>query len=141
MSNLHSSLIPRGTPLAKTVQGRTRADEKTDRDNAEKAAEKACYLKVDARDGLRCRVTGTLLSLRGGLTKKVMRHHLIFRSRGGPHETWNVLTISKAAHDEIHVHGTLRLSGDADQIDERGAFCGVKVERLENDVWTEVGLC
>ena len=137
---LHSSQIGRFQPLPKTVLGRTRADEKTTKDNAEKAAEAKCYRLVDKRDGLRCRVTGQLLSLRGGLTTKVYRHHLIERSQGGPHETWNVLTVSKATHDEIHVKGTLRLFGNADLTDERGKRCGVKVERQTEAGWVAVGM-
>lgn len=140
MSDTHSSLTPRFQPLSKTVMGRTRADEKTAKDNAEKAAEARCYRLVDKRDGLRCRVTGVLLSLRGGLTTKVQRHHIIYRSQGGPHETWNVVTVSKAVHDEIHVTKTLRLLGNADLTDARGKHCGVKVIRQTESGWKTVGM-
>jgi 5-methylcytosine-specific restriction endonuclease McrA len=133
--HLHSSALPRFAPIPKTVKGKTRADEKTERDKADDAAEQACYRLVDKRDRFRCRVTGVLLVMGGSLTKAIHRHHLIFRSQQGPHETWNVLTISRAVHDLIHVHGTLRLSGDADARDADGKLCGVKVEKLLDGVW------
>lgn len=136
MSDLHSSLIPRFAPLPKTVRGKTRADEKDERDRADKRDEAACYALVDARDGLRCRVTGKALVKGGGLTTRVERHHMISRGAGGPHASWNVVTVSKAIHDRIEVAGTMRLSGDADARDDRGRFCGVKVEELINDVMT-----
>jgi hypothetical protein len=136
MSDLHSSLIPRFQPLAKTVKGKTRTDEKDARDKAKARAEDACYALVDARDGLRCRVTGKRLIKGGGLTTRVERHHLISRGAGGLHETWNVVTVSPEIHARIEVAGTMRLSGDADARDERGRFCGVKVEELIGDVMT-----
>lgn len=42
----------------KTVNGRTRADERTARHAAEKKAERECYRAVDLRDQGRCRVCG-----------------------------------------------------------------------------------
>jgi len=134
--HVHSSLVGRFQPLPKTVRGRTRADEKAARDKAEDAAERACYRQVDRRDRFRGRVTGVLLVIGGSLTTAVQRHHLIPRSQGGPHATWNVLTVSRAIHDLIHVHGTLRLSGDADARDADGKLCGVKVEKVIEGVWT-----
>jgi hypothetical protein len=139
--HLHSSSLPRFAPIPKTVNGRTRADEKAVKDKAEDAAERACYRLVDKRDRFRCRVTGVLLAIGGSLTTAVQRHHLIPRSQGGPHETWNVLTVSRAIHDLIHVHGTLRLSGDADARDSDGKLCGVKVEKLLDGVWIVARWC
>jgi hypothetical protein len=139
MSHLHSSALPRYAPIPKTVNGRTRAEEKHVRDNAKDAEEARCYALVDARDELRDRVTGKLLSKRGGLTTRVERHHMKGRGAGGKHETSNVVTVSPETHAEIEVKGTLRLSGDADARDDRGRLCGVKVERLQNDVWRVVG--
>jgi hypothetical protein len=136
---LHSSLLPRYAPIPKTVNGRTRADEKAARDAQEAKDERVCYRKVDQRDGLRCRISGVLLTLGGSLTKAVQRHHLKPRGRGGYHDTANVLTVSKAVHDEIHVKGTLRLSGNADLVNVTGGFCGIKVERLERECWRVVG--
>lgn len=138
--HLHSSALPRFAPIPKTVNGRTRSEDKHAKDNAKDAAEARCYALVDARDELRCRVTGKLLSKRGGLTTRVERHHMISRGAGGPHESWNVVTVSPETHAEIEVKGTLRLTGDADARDERGRLCGVKVERPgPGDVMTVVG--
>lgn len=129
-----------GLMFPKTVNGRTRAEDKRLRDNAEALEEARCYALVDARDGLRSRVSGKLLSKRGGLTTRVERHHMVGRGAGGKHETSNVVTVSPEEHAEIEVKGTLRLTGDADARDHRGTLCGVKVERLTNgDVWKVTG--
>ncbi len=103
---------------------------------------RACYRAVDARDDGRCRVTGK----RGNpyastLIGKLHRHHLIPRSRGGPDASWNVVSITSEAHDQIHVLGTLRLSGDADARDEMGALRGVQVERLTETGWVTKKFC
>lgn len=63
------------------------------------------------------------------------RHHLQYRSKGGGHETANVLLICRTCHDAVHVKGTLKLSGDADLRDERGNLSGVKVERATDSGW------
>lgn len=135
-AHLHSSLLGRFQPIPRTVMGRTRSDEKAARDAQDAKEERQCYRKVDRRDHLRCRVTGVLLTLGGSLVKAVQRHHLIPRSQGGPHESWNVATVSRAIHDRIHVHGTMRISGDADDRDAEGRLCGLKVEEPINEVWT-----
>lgn len=134
--DLHSSALPRFTPIPKTVNGRSRADDKAARDAQEARDERECYRAVDRRDRFRCRVTGVLLTLGGSLTNGVQRHHLIPRGRGGYHDTANVITVSRRCHDLIHVAGTLRLSGDADARDGNGKLCGVKVERLTEFGWT-----
>ena len=46
------------------------------------------------------------------------------------------MTVSKAIHDRIHVHGTMRITGDADARDAEGRLCGLKVEEPINEVWT-----
>lgn len=135
MSDLHSSLIPRGTPLPKTVRGFSRVDAKAARDAEEARAERECYAAVDVRDGLRCRVTGVQLARGASLTKRAHRHHMEKRSQGGAHDTRNVITVSPKVHDDIHVRGILRLSGDADAVDERGRLAGVKVEELTEAGW------
>lgn len=136
---LHSSLLPRGTPIPKTVNGRTRADDKAARAAQEAKDERACYRAVDKRDRLRCRISDVLLTLGGSLTKAVQRHHMIPRGRGGYHDTANVLTVSKAVHDLVHVKGTLRLSGNADEVNSVGSFVGVKVEKLTEAGWVVAG--
>jgi hypothetical protein len=135
VSDLHSSLIPRGTPLPKTVRGFSRVDAKAARDAEEARAERECYAAVDVRDGLRCRVTGVQLTRGASLTKRAHRHHMEKRSQGGAHDTRNVITVSPKVHDDIHVRGILRLSGDADAVDERGRLAGVKVEELTEAGW------
>lgn len=138
---IHSSLVPRGQPLLKSVAGQTRTSEKAARKAQDERDERECYRAVDERDQLRCRVTGVRLSLSGDMTKRVHRHHMIHRSRGGQHLTSNVITVSPKIHDEIHVLGTRRLSGDADVRDERGRLCGVRNEVLVlGSTWEVIGL-
>jgi hypothetical protein len=135
--HLHSSALPRGVPLPKTVLGRTRQQEKDERDRAEDVNWRRVCALVDKRDAGRCRVCGRRCVPTAIDPKdRAERHHLIFVSQGGPDETWNVLTICKReCHPAIHTLGLLKLSGDADATNDRGVFNGVKVERLKNDVW------
>lgn len=85
---------------------------------------------VDLRDGHHCRVCGSWTNPDGlTLLDRGHRHHLIYRSAGGPDETWNVATICSKHHAEEH-DGKLQLSGDADARDPvTGQLNGIKVER------------
>jgi len=47
------------------------------------------------RDGWKCRYCG----LRNNLTV----HHIIFRSDGGPDESWNLITLCNSCHNGVHV--------------------------------------
>lgn len=141
MSHLHSSALPRYTPIPKSATGRTRAQEKAEKlAAAERHWRDICRL-VDRRDAGRCRVCGRACSPTAlAMVDRAERHHLRFRSQGGEDSTANVLTICKRdCHAAVHTHGTLRLAGDADHTNERGAFDGVRVERLQGDVWRVVG--
>lgn len=138
---LHSSALPRYTPLPKTVLGKTRQQEKADRDKAADANWVLVCKLVDRRDAGRCRVCGRKC-VPGAIDPKdrAERHHLKFRSQGGPDATWNVLTICKhACHPAIHTLGVLKLTGNADATNDRGVFNGVRVQRNQHDVWTVTG--
>ena len=120
--------------IPKTVHGRTRREDKQARVSAATAAERACYLAVNARDGHRCRVCQRAVG--GiGLLDRVIHHHLIFRSQGGAHDSANVLTICPSCDEAVHRSGKLQLAGDADQQDERGRLNGVSVSRLHEAGW------
>lgn len=137
---IHSSLVPRGTPLLKSVNGETRVSEKAARRAQEAREQRECYRLVDLRDHLVCRVSGVRLSLSGGMTRRVHRHHMERRSQKKGHDTRDVVTVSPAIHAQIHVTGTRRLSGDADARNERGQLCGVRNEVLVlGSTWETVG--
>lgn len=69
----------------KTFRGRTRVDDKAARLAQEAQDERDCYARVDARDGLRSRLSGVQLTRGASLTKKAHRHHMVKRSQGGRH--------------------------------------------------------
>ncbi len=110
-----------------------------DRRAAEKQREQdQCYQAVDIRDSSVCRVTGEYLTLgHADPHKRKERHHMIRRSRGGLHETANVVTVSAFIHAQDHA-GKIRLSGDANLKDQQGNFCGVKYERMVDGGWQTV---
>jgi 5-methylcytosine-specific restriction endonuclease McrA len=123
-------------PYTKLDQvGTSRVKAKLQKRQEEADTIRACYAFVNERDGYKCRVC----SRRGrpgaaSLLDKLHHHHLHNRSLGGAHETANVVLLCSSHHSEVHVEGTLRLSGDADARDELHRLRGVKVER-----WYEAG--
>lgn len=111
-------------------QMETRHESKDRRAKEQQAEQDACYHAVDLRDKSVCRVTGEFLTLgHSDPHKRKERHHMIRRSRGGLHQTWNVLTVSAFVHTQDHA-GKIKLSGDANLQDGLGNFCGVKYERM-----------
>ena len=128
--------MPLSRPIA-VPKPASRALAKLQRRADEAKALKACYRKVDARDGSHCRICGRFCYPQAiGLLSRAERHHMVYRSQGGAHSTANVLTVCKAiCHPAIHTAGTLKVSGDADLKDATGKFCGVQVERLTELGW------
>lgn len=90
----------------KRRKGPTAKRRASKRATANRAA-RAVYAAVDARDGLKSRLSG-----KGG---HIHRHHIIFRSRGGLTTTSNVITVTDEEHTDIHAH-KISLCGDADVI-------------------------
>lgn len=70
---------------------------------------------VDARDERSCRCCDkrTNPDMTGLL--RGHRHHIVYRSAGGPDETWNVCTLCPSCHDAEHVKRTLTVEGNADE--------------------------
>ncbi len=62
---------------------------------------------------------------------------MIRRSRGGLHQTDNVITVSAFIHAQDHA-GKIRLSGNANLKDQQGNFCGVKYEVITEGGWKTV---
>jgi hypothetical protein len=117
--------------------GKSRRQAKADK-RAEEAAElKSCYRIVDARDGGRCRVCNRRASPQATtLLDRMHRHHMVYRSRGGQHESSNVVSLCAACHSAIHVEMVLRVDGDATARDAvTGALAGVQVSRYTETGW------
>lgn len=116
-------------------QMETRAEEKLRKGREREAEIDRCYQSVDLRDRSVCRVTGEFLTAGASdPRKRKEHHHMVRRSRGGLHESANVLTVSAYIHQLDHA-GKIRLSGDANLKDGDGMFCGVKYERITESGW------
>lgn len=99
----------------------------------EAKAQKECYAHVDRRDSHCCRVCRARVG-GVGMLQAVHHHHLVYRSRGGDHDTKNVLSLCVKCHSAVH-HGEIRLSGDADVRNSIGVLCGIKLERAGESGW------
>lgn len=116
--------------------GQSRAERKQQARAQEAAEMKLCYAIVNDRDDYKCRVcqkAGNPHAL--GMLERLHHHHLIFRSRGGAHVPEGVILICRRCHDLIHVDGSLRITGDANERDERGRLNGLVIERLSESGW------
>ena len=119
----------------------TRYTRKVEKMKTLAAHEREVWAAVDARDQSTCRVCGTFCAPRTtSMLRKAHRHHLKYRSAGGPTETWNLVTICAGCHNEEHEH-RLRLIGNADERDPHGRLAGVKVERLRESGWAIEKFC
>lgn len=105
--------------------------------NDEKKAERECYALVDRRDSHCCRVCRARVG-GVGMLQAVHHHHLQYRSRGGAHETANVVSLCVKCHHAVH-NGDMRISGDADARNSVGVLCGIKLERAAESGWKVEG--
>jgi 5-methylcytosine-specific restriction endonuclease McrA len=79
------------------------------------AERREVYDAVNRRDRYRCVVCGAKADPRAiGLTEQGHHHHILYRSRGGKHQRWNVCLLCPACHAEVHAK-RLFLSGNADE--------------------------
>jgi 5-methylcytosine-specific restriction endonuclease McrA len=117
-------------------KGPTRYRTKATRKAEKEAHERTVHQAVDARDHHTCRVCGRYCSpLAVTLLERSHRHHVVYRSKGGPTETWNLVTLCASCHHDEH-DGTIQLSGDADARDKAtGKLRGIKVERQSETGW------
>lgn len=119
----------------------SRADEKAARMGEERRQLAAAHKVVDARDRSQCRVCGRRCSPSAvSLVDRAERHHMLRRRYEGAHVSANLITLCQGCHQQIHALGVLCVSGNADLRDTRGKLCGVKVERIERDVWAVMGM-
>lgn len=94
----------------------TRVDERLKAEREESAQERDVYKAVDVRDRKRCRACGRKSNPDAiGLTQRAHHHHVVYRSAGGPTETWNVALVCAGCHDAEHVKRTLKIEGNADE--------------------------
>lgn len=120
--------IPKPTPRWKEKAKKLAEDAK---------AQKECYAHVDRRDGHCCRVCHARVG-GVGMLQAVHHHHLVYRSRGGDHETANVVSLCVKCHSAVH-NGEIRLSGNADERNHIGLLSGVKLERAAESGWVPEG--
>jgi 5-methylcytosine-specific restriction endonuclease McrA len=93
----------------------SRVDERVIRDREAEAHNRAVYKAVDARDKRECRACGRKSDPNAvGLLARGHRHHLQYRSAGGPTESWNLVTLCASCHSAEHVTRTLEIDGNAD---------------------------
>lgn len=69
---------------------------KARRQRQQAVADRAVYRAVDARDGQCCRVCGIYCGA------SIHRHHVRFRSLGGPTTLENLLSVCQKCHKAIH---------------------------------------
>lgn len=125
--------------IPKCASGRSRSQERIDEAGAMARAWESLKRTIMLRDKGRCRLCGKRCSYSAAsLSTKADPHHIIFQSAGGEDTTANVLVLCRSCHDDLHVHRSVMLSGDADERDEmnRGS---VKVERMSDSGYVPVG--
>lgn len=94
-------------------QQATRFDAADEAAKAEADIWKAVCAAVDARDKRQCRACGKRCDPNAtGLLTRAHRHHIVYRSAGGPDEAWNLATLCASCHNDEHKH-RLRIDGNA----------------------------
>lgn len=105
----------------------TRFNAKKHRREAELAHYNGVCRYVDRRDGYRCRACGHQCDPNAvGLLERAHRHHIVYRSAGGPDEAWNVCLLCPGCHDAQH-NGLIDVRGNADE--------GLEIWRNDVDGW------
>jgi 5-methylcytosine-specific restriction endonuclease McrA len=88
---------------------------------------------VDARDGKACRCCDKRSDPDAtGLLTRGHRHHIIYRSAGGPDESWNLVTLCARCHDAEH-RGELRIDGPTMPLNADGPLLFLKPDA--DGVW------
>lgn len=92
----------------------TRYDRKAEKAKAEAEHERQVYAQVNARDRYTCRVCGAAADPKAvGVLNRGHHHHVVYRSAGGPTETWNIALLCARCHNAEH-HHDLDVEGNAD---------------------------
>lgn len=98
---------------AGTLTKPSRVENRQMRDAEARAAWTAVCKQVDKRDGGRCRVCLKRCNPNAvAMMDKAHRHHIIYRSAGGPDLDYNVVTLCASCHDRQH-RGLIDVRGSA----------------------------
>lgn len=93
----------------------SRFDVKKAKADADEKHERDVYGLVDIRDRRCCRVCGKKADPTAvGVLQRAHHHHVIYRSAGGPTDTWNVCLLCAKCHNAEHKH-RIRIEGNADE--------------------------
>jgi hypothetical protein len=124
----------------------TRVDRKVERDAEKEKAWRACCKAIDARDHRTCRCCGKKTNPDDIGLIRGHRHHLVYRSAGGPDTPENVITLCWACHNDEHksrlwfvVHHELGANGPVEfwRTDDKGVLFlsrrELDVHRVEHD--------
>lgn len=105
----------------------SRVAKKQQRQAEDRAAWAAVCKQVDKRDQGRCRVCQRRCDPNAtAMLDRAHRHHIIYRSAGGPDADWNVVTLCAGCHDAQH----------RGQIDVRGsATGGIEIWHQDDRGW------
>lgn len=130
--------LPNACPKSRT--GLSLHQEQMAEDRAAERNWQAVCRVVTIRDQGQCRACGRTCSFGAKERRyKADPHHLTYRSAGGQDTPQNVVQLCRSCHDDVHVHGVLALSGDAEARDQvTGRLCGVQVQRLVDGRWETV---
>lgn len=91
----------------------SRVERKKCRDREDRSAYLAVCKQVDKRDCGRCRVCLKRCNPNAvTMLDRAHRHHIIYRSAGGPDFDWNVVTLCAMCHDQQH-RGLIDVRGSA----------------------------
>lgn len=101
-------MIRRRTPLRHAHMAATpgpEAKRRAAKRRKTEAEKQRVYALVDARDGYCSRLSGR--------TEQLQHHHILPRSRGGKHETSNIVLLTADEHRDVTEH-RLEVGGNAD---------------------------
>lgn len=94
---------------------KSRVDVAVEQEAADTKQWRAVCKVVDVRDNRQCRCCDRRSDPEApGLLKRGHRHHIQYRSAGGPDESWNLVSLCFQCHDLVHVKHTLEVEGNAD---------------------------
>lgn len=94
---------------------KSRVDDALDHEKAEDAQWRLVCKQVDARDHRTCRACGKHTNPDDVGLLRGHRHHIVYRSAGGPDSTENVVTVCAECHNAVHTKKLLDIEGSADE--------------------------
>ena len=92
----------------------SRVEDALEQSFAEDANWRVVCKQVDERDHRSCRACGRRTNPDHVGLLRGHRHHIVYRSAGGPDSTDNLCTLCPVCHSDEHVKRTLEIEGNAD---------------------------